>query len=174
MLNQALLPEYDQEMATTRKILAGMPEDKLDWKPHEKCFSMHDLALHIANIPNWLEQTIDESGLDLAQAFDPPKGGSKQAVLDHFEASVKRGRELLATAADATLMSPWTLSANGNPMFTAPRIGVVRSFVFSHLIHHRAQLALYLRLNNVPVPSIYGPTADDDPFKAALDASQGN
>lgn len=170
MLTEALLAEYDQELAKTREVLALMPADAMDWKPHEKCFSMHDLALHIANIPNWLEETIHADGLDLGQDFEQPTGGSKEAVLAFFDQSVPKGRALLESAADETLLKPWTLSANGNEMFTAPRAAVARSFVFSHLVHHRAQLALYLRLQDVPIPSIYGPTADDDPFGAALDA----
>ena len=164
-IRDALLPEYDQEMATTRKVLDRLPEDKFGWRPHPKSFSMKDLAVHVATIPAWLVETLNRTELDFAPVggppYEPPKAESKAELIAMFDKGVTDGRAVLAKASDQDMMTPWTLLAGGNPIFTMPRIACIRGFVMNHMIHHRAQLGVYLRLNDVPVPQMYGPTADE-------------
>jgi len=164
-LNEVLLPEFDQEMTNTRKTLERVPEDKLGWKPHEKSGTMGWLATHLANIPSWVLSTIEKDSLDLAPGGAPvalpPEAKSRQQILEAFDKNVAAARAAIAGASDAHLGKSWTLLFGGNPVFTLPRVAVLRSFVMNHSIHHRAQLGVYLRLNNVPVPAIYGPSADE-------------
>jgi uncharacterized damage-inducible protein DinB len=164
-LSESLLPEFDQEMANTRKTLERVPEDKLGWKPHEKSMTMGGLATHLSNIPIWAAHAINEDSLDIAPPGEPPyhiqEVASRQEALDAFDQNVAAAREALAGASDEHLLNPWTLLSGGNTIFALPRIAVLRSFVMNHNVHHRAQLGVYLRLNDVPVPSIYGPSADE-------------
>ena len=146
-LSDALLPEFDQEMAGVRKTLARVPADKFDWRPHEKSGSMMWLAGHIANLVGWASMTI-----------------STDELLAIFDKNVGEARAAVAGATDETLMQPWTLLHKGLTTFSMPRTAIIRSFVMNHLIHHRAQLGVYLHLNDVPGPSIYGTSADEDPF----------
>ena len=164
MLSQSLLPEFDHECATTRKVLARVPDDALDWTPHAKSMTMQHLATHIVNIPTWVGTTIDHDELDMAGGFEPPPTGARDALLGYVDANVAAARAKLAGADDRTLMRPWTLRSGDVEHVTLPKIAVLRSFVMNHLVHHRAQLALYLRLRDVPVPSIYGPSADESGF----------
>ncbi len=165
-LNETLLPEFEHEMANTRKTLERIPEDKLDWQPHEKSWTIRDLATHLANIPSWTSGTINEDSFDMAPSSgdiphaEPAK--SQQEILDSFDNNVSAARAAISDASDEQLLKPWTLLSGGKSIFTLPKIAVLRSFVMSHSIHHRAQLGVYLRLNDVPVPSIYGPSADED------------
>jgi uncharacterized damage-inducible protein DinB len=167
-LSAALLPEFDQEMANTRKTLERVPDSKFSWKPHEKSGAMGWLAGHVASIPGWLAFTIKQDSLDLApggvQMQPPPPPRNNQELLAEFDKNVKEGRAVLAAASDAELMKPWSLLNNGKVTMTLPKLAVVRGFVMNHLIHHRAQLGVYLRLNNIPVPAIYGPSADEGGF----------
>jgi len=167
-LSESLLPEFDIEMANTRKTLERVPEDKADWKPHPKSTAMSGLATHLSNIPTWVVYTIDQDSLDLAPGGEPLPHAeilkSQAELLASFDANVAKARAAIAGAGDAELFKPWTLMSNGNPILTLPKIAVLRSFVMNHLIHHRAQLGVYLRLNDIPVPSIYGPSADESPF----------
>lgn len=167
-LSAALLPEFDQEMASTRKTLERVPDSKFSWKPHQKSSTMGQLAGHLANIPSWLPFTIKQDSLDLApggkQMEPPPVPNNNKELLAQFDENVKQGRSVLAAASDAQLMQSWSLLNNGKTMMTLPKAAVVRSFVMNHLIHHRAQLGVYLRLNNLPVPAIYGPSADEGSF----------
>ncbi|HUJ31965.1 MAG TPA: DinB family protein [Candidatus Acidoferrum sp.] len=164
-LSEALLPEFDQEMASARKTLERVPDDKLSWKPHPKSGSFGWLAGHLANIPGWATTTIKEDGFDMAPKgvpmTPPPEPKSRKELLDLFDKNVAEARAALAAASDAHLYKPWSLLNNGQAMITMPRIACLRSWVLNHLIHHRAQLGVYLRLNNIPVPSIYGPSADE-------------
>jgi len=164
-LNEALLQEFDREMASTRKTLERLPEDKLEWRPHEKSWTMGGLATHLVNIPIWIGYTIEQDSLDLnppgAPAPRATLAGSRAELLARFDKNVTAARGAFAGAGDEQLLKPWTLLAGGKEIFTLPRIAVLRSFVMNHSIHHRAQLGVYLRLNNVPVPAIYGPTADE-------------
>lgn len=167
-LSEMLLPEFDQEMANTRKTLERIPEDKLDWRPHEKSATMIGLATHIANLVSWVPLSINEDSFDLAPPGEPPRkfppANSLGEALDIFDKNVVAARAAIVEASDEQLFKSWSLLSGGNAIFTLPRIAAVRSFVMNHGIHHRAQLGVYLRLNDVPVPSIYGPSADESAF----------
>ncbi len=168
-INQALLGEFDHEMANTRKTLERVPEDKFDWKPHAKSGSMIWLAGHVANIPGWAKETVERDELDImpggAPPTPPPAPKSRKELLELFDKNAAAGRAALAAANDdAHWMKPWTLLSSGKTVLTMPRVAVMRGFVMNHLIHHRAQLGVYLRLNDVPVPAIYGPSADEGTF----------
>ncbi|HET7791430.1 MAG TPA: DinB family protein [Gemmatimonadales bacterium] len=159
---ESLLPEFDQEMATTRKVLARVPSDKADWKPHPKSFSIGHLAQLVARMPGWTVPMLREPHLDLAGA----PGYSTEptpALLAAFDQNVAAARKALAAAKDADFSAPWSLKHGGQALFTMPRGAVVRQHI-NHLIHHRGQLTVYLRLLDVPVPSTYGPTADERGF----------
>lgn len=160
----ALLPEYDHELATTRRLLERVPEAQFGWKPHEKSMTLGQLANHIANLAFWLSMTMDAPSYDVSAGdkearLDPPE--SRETLLKEFDEKVSKARASLARASDAEMMAPWALKSGGQEIFSMPRATAVRSFVFNHLIHHRGQLSVYLRLQNVPLPSIYGPTADE-------------
>ena len=173
-INQALLAEFDQEMATTRKTLERVPENKFTWKPHPKSGTMIWLAGHVANIPGWIKETVERTELDIMPGGKPPEPppplANRKELLDLFERNVTAGRTALSTAADDHLMKPWALLSGGNLILSMPRVAVLRSFVMNHLIHHRAQLGVYLRLNDVAVPGSYGPSADEGSFGSAAGA----
>jgi uncharacterized damage-inducible protein DinB len=162
---QAFLPEFDQEFANTRKMLARVPDDKLAWKPHQKSYSMGDLATHIAELPGWIGVTIEQDSFDVAPPGGPtyqrPKLSSTKEILAMFDKGVPLARAALEKATDQQLLAPWSLLKGGQVMFTMPKVAVVRSFLLNHSIHHRAQLGVYLRLNDVSVPGMYGPSADE-------------
>ena len=164
-LSDALLPEFDHEMANTRKSLERVPEDKLDWKPHTKSMTLGHLAGHLAEIPTWGATTVNKESFDVAPpdgpSHEPFEAKSVAEALERFDKNVAAARAAIEGASDETLLRPWSLLHGGNTVFTLPRIAVLRSFVMSHSIHHRAQLGVYLRLNDVPVPAIYGPSADE-------------
>ena len=160
-MNEALLPEFDHEMTTTRKVLERVPEDRFAWRPHDKSFSMRDLAQHVATIPMWGQMTLSQPEIDLGVFAPPAPVESRAALLKLFDDHVAGTRAALAAVSDAEMMAPWSLKQSGHTVFTMPKAMVWRSFVMNHVIHHRAQLALYLRLNDLPVPSIYGPSADE-------------
>jgi uncharacterized damage-inducible protein DinB len=158
----ALLPEFDHEMANTRKTLERVPEDKFGWKPHEKSGSMIWLAGHVAGIPGYVPFMLTTDFFDIeAEGTPPAEPKSRKELLDAFDANVKTCRALFETATDEQLMQPWSLKAGAKTIFTLPRVGVIRTMIMNHLIHHRAQLTVYLRMNNVPVPALYGPSADE-------------
>ncbi len=167
-INQGLLGEFDHEMTNTRRTLERVPEDKFAWKPHAKSGTMIWLAGHVAQIPGWAKETVERDSLDIAPPGQPPPQpqipGSRKELLELFDRSAAAGRAALAKASDEHLMKPWSLLSGGQTLFTMPRVAVFRSFVMNHLIHHRAQLGVYLRLNDVPVPAIYGPSADEQTF----------
>jgi uncharacterized damage-inducible protein DinB len=154
-----LLPEFDQEMATTRRVLERVPDANPDWKPHPKSFSIAHLAQLVSWLPGWVGQTLTSRELDLATG-----GGysnqKTESLLKTFDDNVRMSREAIAAAKDEEYDVPWSLTMRGNVLFTAPRRVVVRQHI-SHLSHHRGQLTVYLRLLDVPVPSVYGPTADE-------------
>jgi len=163
-LKDALLPEFDHEMGTTRRVLERTPETELAWKPHEKSMSLGQLAGHIANLPYWCSAMLAASSFDLATAGEDANLGmplSTADILANFDRKATAARAQLAAASDEDLLSPWTLKHGDHEIFTMPRIGAIRSFVMNHLIHHRGQYSVYLRLKNVPLPRIYGPTADE-------------
>jgi uncharacterized damage-inducible protein DinB len=164
-IKESILPEFDYEMATTRKLLARVPEDKKDWQPHPRSMSLGRLSQHLATIPHWASVTMKETELHMnppgGPAYTPPEFESTASALATFDRNVREGREAIAAAEDKDWMVQWTLKNAGQPIFTLPRVAVLRSFVTNHMIHHRGQLSVYLRLNDVPVPSIYGPSADE-------------
>lgn len=157
-----LLPEFDQEMAETRRTLERVPSEHFDWKPHTKSYSLRDLAAHLSNIPEWLPITMDTEELDFtAASFDPFVPTTTEELLEHFDGAVKAAREALAGATSDQLVENWTLKSDGHEIFTMPKAAVIRSFILNHNVHHRAQLGVYLRLRDVPVPGPYGPSADE-------------
>ena len=163
-IKDGLLPEFDHEMGTTRRLLERVPEADLGWKPHQKSMSLGELSGHIANIPFWCTAAIGGPVLDLDTMGDAAKviaATSVPAMVAEFDTKVRDARTALAACGDGEMMALWTLKAGGQEIFTMPRIAALRSFVMSHLIHHRGQLSVYLRLRDVPLPSIYGPTADE-------------
>jgi len=164
-LNEALLPEFDQEMAGTRKSLERVPDDKFDWKPHAKSMTVRQLTVHLALFPSWMTETLKNNSFDYAPLgappYQPPAVNSRKELLEIFDRDVAKAREGLKAASYAKLMEPWTLLAGGKTIFSMPRIAVLRGMVMNHMIHHRAQLGVYLRLNDVPVPALYGPSADE-------------
>ena len=163
-IKDALLPEYDHEMGTTRRLLDRVPEADFAWKPHDKSMSLGQLAMHIANIPTWCSSVLDLTVFDLASLGPDPRPRqppSREALLKEFDSKVAAARESLVRRTDPEMMSPWTLKNGDHEIFTLPRISAIRSFVMNHTIHHRGQLSVYLRLRNVPLPPIYGPTADE-------------
>jgi uncharacterized damage-inducible protein DinB len=163
-LSNALLPEFDQEMQTLRRALERLPEDKLTWKPHEKSMSLGQLATHLATTAQWAEAIAGADSFDVSTAPPNPELKSRAEILSTFDASTSAAHKAIASTNDAAMMFPWTLKAGDRAVFTLPRIAVFRSFILNHLIHHRGQFSVYLRLNNVPVPSIYGPSADEGVF----------
>jgi uncharacterized damage-inducible protein DinB len=157
----ALIPEFDHEMTTTRKLLERVPEDKLDWKPHAKSMSLGDLATHVANIVWWGEVTLEKPEYNAEGQPREPRVANRAELLAKFDKNVKTTRAALAAKSDGELMAPWSLKQGKNTFFTMPKAVVWRSFVMNHLVHHRAQLSVYLRINDVPIPSMYGPSADE-------------
>jgi uncharacterized damage-inducible protein DinB len=164
-ISEMLLTEYDEEAANTRKVLERCPEDRFGWKPHEKSWPMAGLATHIANIPHWGGMVLTTDSFDYAPPGAPPYKEepvtSRAELLERFDKNVTEARAAIASTSDEEFMKPWALLAGGNTIFTMPRIGVIRSVIMNHSIHHRAQLTVYLRLNDVPVPGLYGPSADE-------------
>jgi len=164
-ISQMLLPEYDMEMATTRKTLERVPEDKFGWKPHDKSMTLGRLAGHLAEMPGWGALTIAKDSFDVAPPgappYAPPNFKTRKEILDLFDKNTADARAAIAGASDENLGKPWTLLSGGKTIFTMPRVAVIRSMIMNHNIHHRAQLGVYLRLNNLPVPSVYGPSADE-------------
>ena len=161
---QALLPEFDHEMASTRAVLERIPEAKVSFRPHPKSWTLGELGLHLANLPTWATMTLTLPELDLAPpggpGFKSPKFESAAASVRLLDENVAKARALIAAATDADLVTMWSLKNAGVTVFTLPRLAVLRSMVLSHMIHHRGQLTVYLRMCDVPLPPIYGPTAD--------------
>ena len=164
-ISEALLPEFDHETANTRKTLERIPDDKLAFKPHPKSPAMAWLGGHLANILNWAVATIHLNSVDVGAPFpQPPLPTSRQQILDTFDANRAAARAAIAATSDACWMEPWSLVNGEKTIFKLPRIAAVRAFILNHSIHHRAQLTVYLRLNDVPVPALYGPSADEGSF----------
>jgi uncharacterized damage-inducible protein DinB len=165
---QSLLPEFDQEMANTRKTLERVPDKKWDYKPHVKSGTMGWYAGHLSNIPGWATVTVKQDSFDLAPAGGQPvqQPGPKnlKEALAIFDKNVAEARKALQSASDELLLKPWSLQKAGQNLMTLPKVAVLRGFVFSHIIHHRGQLTVYLRLNDIPVPALYGPSGDEGSF----------
>jgi uncharacterized damage-inducible protein DinB len=160
-IKDGLLAEFDHETGTTRKLIERVPDDRLEWQPHEKSMTFAALATHISQLPRWGEAILNHPQIDLASTPPPTApAGSRAEVLAQFDRSVSATRALLDKT-DAELAAYWTLRRGDQEIFTMPRATAFRTFVLYHLVHHRGQLSVYLRLNGIPVPSIYGPSADE-------------
>ena len=159
-----ILMEFDQETATTRKLLTRVPNDKLGWKPHPKSMSLGELALHIAQTPGVMAGFVSGPSVAMPGSFKQAAATSTQELIAALDASVAKVKEVLGPMDDATVMSTWTLTAGGKTIMSVPRLGVIRSLMLNHWYHHRGQLSVYLRELGVPLPSIYGPSADENPF----------
>ncbi|MFN7930439.1 MAG: DinB family protein [Blastocatellia bacterium] len=162
---QSLLPEFDQEMVGTRKTLERVPDDKLNWRPHEKSMTMAGLATHIANMLNWATVTLTQDNFDFqpegSEPYREESITSRAELLAKFDQGATATRAALAASSDEAMMANWSLLKGGVALFTMPRVAVLRGMIFNHIIHHRAQLCVYLRMNDVPVPALYGPSADE-------------
>jgi uncharacterized damage-inducible protein DinB len=162
---ETLLPEFDHEMASTRKVLERIPDDKLDWQAHPKSHTIGWNANHVADIPNWLVKVLTEPALDIAPVggapYPFPKLTTRAEILALFDRNVSAARKAITEVKDEEMGSPWTLAQAGQTFFTMPRAAVVRGMVLNHLMHHRAHLCVYLRLNDIPVPGMYGPSGDE-------------
>ena len=167
-ISQSLLPEFDHEIATTRKMLERLPEDKYGWKGCETSMTVGRLASHIAEMGGWGSMTMTTEVFDFApggvQAFPPLNASTQAELLGTFDKLMADTRTALAAASDADYMGNWTLKNNGQVLMTMPRVAVIRSFVMNHIIHHRGQLSAYMRILGVKIPSIYGPSADEAGF----------
>ena len=154
------LPEFDQEMKTTRSLLERVPFDKASWKPHTKSTGLGQLASHLANLAGFgvMIATADER--DFAKGGIPQNYESTEKVLEVFDANVAKSREAIKALPDSKLGDTWTLRAGEHVILAMPRAAMLRTLMMNHIIHHRGQLSVYLRLHDVPLPSIYGPTAD--------------
>lgn len=175
-LRDALLPELDNELATTRTLLTLVPASRTSFRPHPRSWTLGELSLHLANLLTWLPSTLEATELDLdppgGPRFTPPGFESAAATLAMFDETARAARAALARASDADLAVPWSLKKHGQVMFTLPRLACLRSFVLNHLIHHRGQLTVYLRMCDVPLPPVYGPTADLTGDELAAQAKQ--
>jgi uncharacterized damage-inducible protein DinB len=161
---QTLLPEFDHEMANTRRLLEVVPAEAAAWQPHPKSSSLGELAAHIATLPLWGRLVLQQPELDLGSpanaSFAQMPFTTGAELLDRFDRHVRDARTALASTSDAAMGVTWTLKNGARTIFSLPRAVAVRGFVLSHMIHHRGQLSVYLRLRDVPLPSLYGPTAD--------------
>ena len=161
----AILPEYDQEVATTRKCLARIPDGKFSYKPHPKSFEMGALAVHIATMLDWGVLTMQTDSFDYAplggEPYVAPKAATNAELLAMYDKASAAFREALAGAENEAMMKPWSLMAGGQTMFTMPKAAVIRGMILNHIVHHRGQLSVYLRMCDIPVPAIYGPSADE-------------
>lgn len=160
-----ILMELDQEAQTTRRVLERIPGDKLTWRPHPKSFSLGQLALHIAVVQGNIAAACVPDTME-APIFAQAEAKSCQEVLEAFSKSIENAKITLKNMDDATLIAPWSLTRNGKVLFTIPRVAFLRSIMLNHIYHHRGQLSVYLRMLEVPVPSIYGPSADENPWVA--------
>lgn len=169
-IRDGILPEFDHEMQTTRKVLERVPEGRAEFKPHDKSMTLERLAGHVAELPGWAKETMLQDSIDVNPQGNTSttnmslKMTSRKQLLEEFDRRAAAGRAAIAGASDEDFMKPWSLMAGGKTVFTLPKIAVLRGFVMNHMIHHRGQLSVYLRLNDVPVPSIYGPSADEKVF----------
>ena len=162
-LADTIVAELDQEAQTTMRVLERIPNGNLGWRPHPKSFSLGQLAMHIASVPGGIASAIVPDTMEVPN-FAQPEAKSRQEILDAFSKSMATAKDTLKGMDDARLGSTWSLLRDGKPVLTMPRIAVVRSIMMNHVYHHRGQLSVYLRMLDVPLPSIYGPSADENPF----------
>ena len=161
MSGATMIPEFDHEMAVTRRALERVPEDRFDWRPHVKSYTLRELASHIANIPTWTGATVLQDLFDMDAPFERTIPSTRDGILAGFDEAVASARAVLEGASSEELSRSWSLRAGGQVVLTMPKGAVLRSFVFNHTVHHRAQLGVYLRMLDIPVPATYGPSADE-------------
>jgi uncharacterized damage-inducible protein DinB len=169
-INEMILPEFDEEMKATRRMLERVPDGKFDYKPHEKSMALGRLASHVAELPSWAAHTMQSEVLEIQAGQKPYQTNSNQQLVADFDKNVAEARKLIAAASDGDFQKMWTFKYGGQTMFSMPRLAVLRSVVMNHMIHHRAQLSVYLRLNEIEVPGMYGPSADEMKFWSAQKA----
>lgn len=159
--SEPILTELSYESATARRLLERLPQQHLGWKPHEKSMTLSRLATHIVEIPGWVASILDQDEFDVgASEYVPKDASSVPELLEMLDKNVAAAREAIGRQTNERMMGPWRLKKKGQLIVEMPRIGMIRSMLLNHFIHHRGQLSVYLRLKDVPLPSIYGPTAD--------------
>ncbi len=164
-ITQPYISELEQEAKATRRVLERVPADKLDWQPHPKSMKLGQLALHVANLPGAFSRMGRLDSFDASQAnFTPPLPKSPDELVPTLEAGVADARAFLSELDDQTALAPWRFHRGEQEIMTLPKLAMVRTLMFNHMYHHRGQLVVYLRLLDIPVPSVYGPTADENPF----------
>ena len=164
-IRDMLLPEFDQEMANTRKMLERVPEDRFDYQPHPKSWKLNRLAGHVAELPNWVTSIMKVELLEMEPSqLKPFEPRTRKELLDQFDKYARAAHLGIAAATDEQMNKMWSMKWEGKTVLTMPRFSVLRSVVLNHIIHHRAQLGMYLRLTGVAVPGMYGPSADEAPF----------
>jgi uncharacterized damage-inducible protein DinB len=167
-ITQPYISELEQEAKATRRLLERVPADKLDWQPHPKSMKLGQLALHVANLPGAFARLGRLDSFDASQArFNPPMPQSAEELVPTLEAGLADAKVFLSELDEQTAFAPWRMIQGERELFTVPKLGLVRSLMFNHMYHHRGQLVVYLRLLDIPVPSVYGPSADENPFAAA-------
>jgi len=159
-----MLMEFDREASMTKKVIERVPQEKIAWRPHAKSMSIGGLAQHLATLPGWMGDTLLLDGYDVASAPKNPEPESVSQIVAKLDENVKKAKSAMAQLDDAKAMGEWKLSMAGKTLIALPRIGLLRSILLNHSCHHRGQLTVYLRLLDVPVPSLYGPSADENPF----------
>ncbi|MCL1892625.1 MAG: DinB family protein [Holophagaceae bacterium] len=162
LIRDWLLPELEQEIKITRSLVASAPDPKLDWRPHQKSFSLRELTSHLVNIPAWVPMTLDTPVLDFAaqSEWKTPQANSTEEALGILDANASATFSKLSVATDEAFLEPWTMKNGTQVFFTIPKLAVIKEYVIKHSVHHRGQLSVYLRLLDVPLPQVYGPTAD--------------
>lgn len=171
LFSQTLLQEFDEEMRNTRKLLEVIPDGKLNYRPHAKSMTLAELATHVATLPGWTKSLLDEDVLDLPPDMKGELAGSRAQLLQMFDQGVTEARGRIRAASDEYWQTTWTFKIGGNTLLAKPRAAVMRSEILNHLVHHRAQLGVYLRLNHVAIPGMYGPSADEPKLGAAAQAA---
>ncbi len=171
--SQVLLPEFDEEMKNTRKLLECVPDGNFEYQPHSKSMTLGRLASHVAELPSWAAFTLDREVFELGPDMKPEIADSRADLLERFDRNVANARKLINATADDAWQKTWTLKFAGNTIMSMPRSAVMRSVILNHLIHHRAQLGVYLRLNNIAIPGMYGASADEPKWWEAQSAKQG-
>ena len=161
---QSFIPELEQEAATTRRVLERVPGDKLDWRPHAKSMSLGQLALHLATTPGQIADMAQMDEMPMPDFGPPPSASSTDELIPKLEEGLAKAKEMLGGMDDARAMGEWKVVKDGQVAMTMPRVAVIRTIMLNHWYHHRGQMSVYLRLLDVPVPSIYGPSADENPM----------
>jgi uncharacterized damage-inducible protein DinB len=162
--SQTLLPEFEEEMKNTRRLLECIPDSKLDSQPHPKSMTLAQLATHVAQVPGWTKLLLDEEVLNLSRDMKPQVLASRAELLATFDQGVTEARQRISAASDDYWQTVWTFKIGGETVLSMPRASVMRSMIMNHLIHHRAQLGVFLRLHDVAIPGMYGPSADEQPL----------